>query len=161
MSRTTNQSAANASRKSTARTTASRKKALSKKAPSKKGPSKKTPSKKAPSKKAPSKKVARATSSGGLSLRERMSRDLQLRGMSQRTHDGYLREVRKLACYHQASPDTLSERQVGDYLLYLINDCEFAPGSLSVAYSGIKFFYTHTEPRDWDVLKKLRRPKKP
>ena len=28
-----------------------------------------------------------------------------------------------------------------------------------MAYSGIKFFYTITEPRDWNVLKKLRRPK--
>jgi site-specific recombinase XerD len=88
-----------------------------------------------------------------------MSQDLQLRGMAKRTHDGYLREVRKLACYYNTRPDQLSEQQVGDYLLYLINDCDFAPGSLSVAYSGIKFFYTVTEPRDWDVLKKLRRPK--
>ena len=79
--------------------------------------------------------------------------------MAKRTHDGYLREVRKLACYYMTSPDQLSEQQVGDYLLYLINDCNFAPGSLSVAYSGIKFFYTFTEPRDWDVLKKLRLPK--
>ena len=30
-------------------------------------------------------------------VRKRMSRDLQLRGMADRTHDGYLREVRKLA----------------------------------------------------------------
>jgi site-specific recombinase XerD len=88
-----------------------------------------------------------------------MSQDLQLRGMAQRTHDGYLREVRKLACYYNSPPDQLSQQQVGDYLLHLINDCEFAPGSLSVAYSGIKFFYTYTEPRDWDVLKKLRLPK--
>ncbi len=93
------------------------------------------------------------------SLRERMSQDLQLRGMAKRTHDGYLREVRKLACYYNSPPDQLSEQQVGDYLLYLINDCDFAPGSLSVAYSGIKFFYSYTEPRDWDVLKKLRLPK--
>ena len=41
----------------------------------------------------------------------------------------------------------------------MINECNFAPGSLGVAYSGIKFFYTVTEPRDWSVLKKLRRPK--
>ena len=94
----------------------------------------------------------------GHGLRARMSRDLKLRGMAQRTHDGYLREVRKLACYYNASPDRLSENQVADYLLYLINDCEFAPGSLRVAYSGLKFFYTFTEPRDWDVLKKLRIP---
>jgi len=93
------------------------------------------------------------------SLRERMSQDLQLRGMAQRTHDGYLREVRKLAVYYNTPPDQLSEQQVADYLLYLINDCEFAPGSLRVAYSGLKFFFTHTEPRDWDVLKKLRIPK--
>ena len=102
---------------------------------------------------------SRNTSSDTKSLRERMSQDLQLRGMAQRTHDGYLREVRKLACYYNSPPDQLSEQQVGDYLLYLINDCDFAPGSLSVAYSGIKFFYTVSEPRDWDVLKKLRLPK--
>jgi len=93
------------------------------------------------------------------SLRERMSQDLQLRGMAQRTHDGYLREVRKLACYFNTPPDQLSEQQVADYLLYLINDCEFAPGSLRVAYSGLKFFFTYTEPRDWQVLTKLRIPK--
>jgi site-specific recombinase XerD len=93
------------------------------------------------------------------SLRQRMSQDLQLRGMAKRTHDGYLREVRKLACYYDTPPDQLTEQQVGGYLLHLINDCNFAPGSLSVAYSGIKFFYTVTEPRDWSVLWKLRRPK--
>ncbi len=99
------------------------------------------------------------TSSGNPSLRERMSQDLQLRGMAERTQVGYLREVRKLAGYYNSPPDQLSEQQVGEYLLYLINDCNFAPGSLGVAYSGIKFFYTVTEPRDWNVLTKLRRPK--
>ena len=93
------------------------------------------------------------------SLRERMSQDLQLRGMAQRTHDGYLREVRKLACHYHTPPDQLTEQQVADYLLYLINDCDFAPGSLRVAYSGLKFFFTYTEPRDWQVLTKLRIPK--
>lgn len=93
------------------------------------------------------------------SLRQRMSRDLQLRGMAQRTHDGYLREVRKLAAFYNTPPDQLTEQQVGQYLLHLINDCKFAPGSLGVAYSGLKFFYSVTEPRDWDVLRKLRRPK--
>jgi len=93
------------------------------------------------------------------SLRERMSQDLQLRGMAQRTQEGYLREVRKLACHFNTPPDQLSEQQVADYLLYLINDCEFAPGSLRVAYSGLKFFFTYTEPREWQVLKKIRIPK--
>jgi len=88
-----------------------------------------------------------------------MSQDLQLGGKATQTHDAYLREVRKLACYYNLPPDQLSEQQVGDYLLYLINDCNFAPGTLKVSYSGIKFFFRVTCPRDWDVLKKLRIPK--
>jgi integrase/recombinase XerD len=93
------------------------------------------------------------------SLRERMSQDLQLQGKAKRTHDGYLREIRKLACYYNISPDQLSQQQVGDYLLYLINEREFAPGSLKVTHSALKFFYNNTCPRNWDVLKKLRVPK--
>jgi len=88
-----------------------------------------------------------------------MSRDLQLLGRAKRTHDGYLREVRKLACYFNLSPDKLTQQQVADYLLYLINDKQFAPGSLKVTYSALKFFFTHTCPRDWQVLNKLKVPK--
>jgi len=88
-----------------------------------------------------------------------MSRDLQLLGRAKRTHDGYLREVRKLAAYFNQAPDQLTEQQVADYLLYLINDKQFAPGSLKVAYSALKFFFTITCPRDWNVLKKLKAPK--
>lgn len=88
-----------------------------------------------------------------------MSQDLQLLGRSQRTHDGYLREVRKLACYFNLSPDQLSQQQVADYLLHLINDRQFAPGSLKVTFNALKFFYTTTCRRDWDVLKKIKVPK--
>ena len=70
-----------------------------------------------------------------------------------------MREVRMLACYYNVSPDQLTEQQVADYLLYLINDCEFAPGTLRVSYSGIKFFYTHTCPRNWNLLRKLKIPR--
>ena len=92
-------------------------------------------------------------------LRERMLDDLQLRGLAERTQKGYLREVRKLAGYYNTSPDRLSEQQVADYLLHLINDRKFAAGSLNVAYNGIKFFFRHTVPRDWPLLTKLRLPK--
>lgn len=88
-----------------------------------------------------------------------MSRDLQLLGRAKRTHDGYLREVRKLACYFNTSPDQLTQQQVADYLLHLINDRKFAPGSLKVTYSALKFFYSITCPRDWEVLKKIKIPK--
>jgi integrase/recombinase XerD len=89
-------------------------------------------------------------------LRQRMLQDLQLAGLSERTQEAYLRAVRQLAGHFHIPPDRLSEPQVRDYLLHLKNDRKFASASLVVAYSGIKFFYSHTTPRDWPTLRRLR-----
>jgi len=89
-------------------------------------------------------------------LRQRMLQDLQLAGLSENTQEAYLRAVRQLAEYFHTPPDRLSEHQVRDYFLHLKNDRKFASGSLVVAYSGIKFFYSHTTPRDWPTLQRLR-----
>jgi integrase/recombinase XerD len=92
-------------------------------------------------------------------LRQQMQQDLQLAGLSERTQEAYLRAVRQLADHFHKAPDRLSEAQLRQYLLYLKNDKQFAPSSLIVAASGIKFFYTHTAPRDWKTLQKLRVPR--
>lgn len=89
-------------------------------------------------------------------LRQRMSDDLHLAGVSQRTHDGYLRAVRQLADYGKASPDQISEDQLRQFFLHLKNDREFAYGSMRVALSGIKFFYTRTCRREWDTLASMK-----
>src|SRR5215470_5534798 len=93
------------------------------------------------------------------SLRLRMSHDLQLAGLSPRTQDAYLRAVRMLAEHFRTPPDRLSEQQVRDYFLHLKNDRHFASASLTIAYSGIKFFYSHTTPREWPTLQRLRVPR--
>jgi site-specific recombinase XerD len=92
-------------------------------------------------------------------LRQQMHQDLQLAGLSERTQEAYLRAVRQLADHFHKAPDRLSEEQLRQYLLYLKNDKQFAPSSLIVAASGIKFFYTHTAPRDWKTLQQLRVPR--
>ena len=89
-------------------------------------------------------------------LYQRMSDDLHLAGMGQRTHDGYLRAVRQLADYCKRAPDRISENQLRKYFLHLKNEKHFATGSLRVAFSGIKFFYTRTCKRDWDSLKQMK-----
>jgi len=89
-------------------------------------------------------------------LYQTMSDDLHLAGMGQRTHDGYLRAVRQLADYCKQTPDRITEQQLRKYFLYLKNEKHFATGSLRVAFSGIKFFYTRTCKRDWDSLKQMR-----
>jgi integrase/recombinase XerD len=92
-------------------------------------------------------------------LRQRMSHDLQLAGLSPRTQDAYLRAVRMLVDHFHTPPDRLSEQQVREYFLHLKNDRHFAAASLGIAYSGIKFFYSHTAPRDWPTLERLRVPR--
>src|SRR6478736_2627830 len=89
-------------------------------------------------------------------LRQRMHQDLQLAGLSERTQEAYLRAVRQLAAHYHTPPDRLSEQQVRDYFLHLKNHRKFASGSLVIAYCAIKFFYSHTTPRDWPTLQRLR-----
>jgi site-specific recombinase XerD len=89
-------------------------------------------------------------------LYSRMAEDLQLGGMSQRTQDGYLRAVRQLVDYCQTAPDKITEQQLRRYFLFLKNEKSFAYGSLRVAFSGIKFFYTRTCKRDWQTLAQMK-----
>lgn len=89
-------------------------------------------------------------------LYQQMHDDLHLAGLAQRTVNGYLRSVRQLADYCQCSPDQVSEQQLRNWLLYLKNEKEFAYGSLRVAFSGIKFFFTRTCKRDWETLKQTK-----
>ena len=89
-------------------------------------------------------------------LRKKMHQDLQLAGLSEGTQDVYLRVVRKLAVHFDTPPDVLNEAQVRDYLLHLKNDRMYASSTLGIAYSAIKFFYSHTAPRDWPTLQRIR-----
>ena len=89
-------------------------------------------------------------------LYSRMSEDLHLGGMSERTHAGYLRAVRKLADYCQASPDKVTEDQLRRFFLHMKNELNYAYGTLRVAFSGIKFFYTRTCKRDWRTLQQMK-----
>ena len=88
-----------------------------------------------------------------------MLHDMQLAGLSDRTHESYLRAVRKFAQWLQKSPDLASENDLRRYLLFVKNDQQWEGNSLKVAYSGLKFFYRHTCPREWPTLSKLRIPK--
>jgi len=89
-------------------------------------------------------------------LRKKMHQDLQLAGLSEGTQGTYLGVVRQLAVHHHTPPDRLSEQQVRDYLLHLKNDKKSASSTLGIAYSAIKFFYSHTVPRDWPTLQRIR-----
>lgn len=92
-------------------------------------------------------------------LAQQMLQDMQLAGLSDRTHESYLRSVRKFAQWLGKSPDVAAENDLRKYLLFIKNDQQWEGNSLRVAYSGLKFFYSHTCPQDWPTLQKLRVPK--
>ena len=77
-------------------------------------------------------------------LYQRMLDDLHLAGMADRTIYGYIRAVRQLAEFSQLAPDQLTEEHVRRWLLHLKVEQQRAYGTLRVAFSGIKFFFTRT-----------------
>ena len=89
-------------------------------------------------------------------LYARMRDDLHLTGKSENTRKAYLRQVRKLCEFAQSSPERITEDQLRAYFLHLKNDLHFAYGSLRVAFSGVKFFFTVTCKRDWETLRQMR-----
>jgi site-specific recombinase XerD len=88
-----------------------------------------------------------------------MLQDMQLAGFGERTQEAYWRAVRQLAKFTRTLPDRITEEQLRQYFLHLRNEKQFAPGSLKIAYSGIRFFYSHSVRRDWETFRKLRVPK--
>jgi len=55
-------------------------------------------------------------------LREQMKGDLELRGLSVKTQEIYLSQVRNFSRYFNRSPRHLGEREIKKYLLYLIKE---------------------------------------
>jgi integrase/recombinase XerD len=90
-------------------------------------------------------------------LRQRMMEDLQLRGLSAKTQEAYLRAVRQLAEHYHKSPDLITEEELRLYFLYLKNDQHISSSGFSIALCGLKFFYERTLHREWTTLD-LARP---
>ena len=89
-------------------------------------------------------------------LRQRYIEDLQLRGLSPRTQESYVRVVRQLAKHYGKSPDVLTEEELRQYLLYLKNEKHAARNTCTLALCSLKFFYQQTLKRDWPVLDFVR-----
>jgi site-specific recombinase XerD len=74
-------------------------------------------------------------------LRERMTEDLILRGLSLNTQAAYLRAVSQLARYYRRSPERISEREVADYLLHLYREKGRSHSTCNQAVAALRFFY--------------------
>ncbi|MFK7872174.1 MAG: tyrosine-type recombinase/integrase [Oligoflexales bacterium] len=96
-------------------------------------------------------------------LRDKMSRDLIIRGYSKRTQKTYLHAVYSLAKHYMISPDQLNLQQINQYQLYLIQEKNLSYSHYNVTSCALRFFYTTTLNRkDFGITRipKLRPSKK-
>jgi site-specific recombinase XerD len=85
-----------------------------------------------------------------------MIEDMQLRGLSEKTKEAYLRHIRQLAEYCKKSPDKVVEEDLRKYFLYLKNEKRVSRSTCTQAISAIKFFFEHTLQREWKTFKLVR-----
>jgi integrase/recombinase XerD len=74
-------------------------------------------------------------------LRQRMIDAMQLRGMADRTQQGYVRAVIGLSRHYGCSPDQLDSERVQSYLLHLIRERGLSRSSVNQAGCAFRFLY--------------------
>lgn len=81
-------------------------------------------------------------------LRDKMVRDMQLRRLSDNTQRVYTHAVVGLAKHYMKSPDQLSDHQIQDYVLYMLNERKLAWSTCDTNVAGLQFFYGVTLGRN-------------
>jgi integrase/recombinase XerD len=84
-------------------------------------------------------------------FRDRMDRDLRIRGFSDSTRETYLRCMADFVRHFMRPPDTLTLEDVNAYQLHLTKDRRISWGYFNCCVCAIRFFYRTTLQRDWDV----------
>jgi len=81
-------------------------------------------------------------------LRQQFERHMSLHRLSPKTHKAYMNAVKSLALHYRQSPDKQTDKQLQDYLDYIIVERKLAWNTCNVQFSGIKRFYKHVLKRE-------------
>jgi site-specific recombinase XerD len=69
---------------------------------------------------------------------------MQLQRLSERTQGSYVHGVKSLAKHYMRSPDQLTDHQVQDFILHLLNERHLAWSTCNTYMAGMKFLYGTT-----------------
>ena len=86
------------------------------------------------------------TTRTGTLLRQRMTEDMRMRKLEDKTQQAYIRAVRKLTVYLKRSPDTATVEDLRNFQLHLV-DSGTSPITLNATLSGqsgLRFFFDIT-----------------
>jgi len=84
-------------------------------------------------------------------FRDRMERDLQIRGFSRSTQQCYLARMKAMVRFFMRPPDELTLEDIHSYQLYLTRDRKVCWSSFNQSVGAIRFFYGVTLNKDWDI----------
>jgi len=84
-------------------------------------------------------------------IKEKMKRDMEIRGLSKRTQETYLGCARLFVKYFMKSPDALTLEDVHDFQLHLIRERKIAESTFNVYSKALKFLYGVTLKQDWNI----------
>jgi integrase/recombinase XerD len=91
-------------------------------------------------------------------LRRRMLEDMQIRNLALNTQKSYVQHVSLFARHFHRSPEDLGPGEIRTYQVYLTNEKQLAPASIGVAIAALRFLYTVTLKKRWDVEAVLPTP---
>ena len=84
-------------------------------------------------------------------MRDRMEKELQLRGMSPRTGKCYLRVVYNFVQYSKRPAEQMGIPEARAYVLYLIREKKLSQSSIIQAVCALRFFYCKVLRRVFDL----------
>src|SRR5947209_12100260 len=73
--------------------------------------------------------------------RDRMIRDMTVRGFAPRTHKAYIAAVVRLAKHYRRSPNEITNDEVQTYLAHLIQERQLSWSTCSQAANAFRFLY--------------------
>jgi site-specific recombinase XerD len=74
-------------------------------------------------------------------IKERMKKDMEIRGLSENTQEAYLSCVEQFVKYFMTSPDQLTLENIHTYQVFLIRDRKVAGNTFNQHVSALKFLY--------------------
>ena len=77
-------------------------------------------------------------------LREKMKKDMELKNLSERTIEIYLKCVENFVRHYGKSADQMDRNGIRDYVYYLLKEKNASQATISQHYSALKFFYQTT-----------------
>jgi integrase/recombinase XerD len=82
----------------------------------------------------------------------RMDKSMQVNGMGESTREAYARTVRQLVEHYNKAPDLITEDELLDYFIYRQDVSGWAPATMRICFSGVKFFFKNVLKREWHLL---------